>query len=93
MGIVSSNPFSSTDPLMPWGTAEAYGIARQSTGAYVTAGYGRSAATGTVNVLSFRYTAAGVFDTTWGTTGMFEKDLDRRRRPRPQRGGVARTIA
>ena len=74
-GIVSSNPFSSTDPLMPWGTAEAYGIARQSTGAYVTGGYGRSAATGTVNVLSFRYTAAGAFDTTWGTTGVFEKDL------------------
>jgi len=74
-GIVSSNPFSSTDPLMPWGTAEAYGIARQSTGAYVTGGYGRSAATGTVNVLSFRYTAAGGFDTTWGTTGVFEKDV------------------
>ena len=74
-GIVSSNPFASTDPLMQWGTAEAYGIARQSTGAYVTGGYGRSAASGTVNVLSFRYTAAGAFDTTWASTGVFEKDL------------------
>ena len=35
-----------------WGTAEAYGVARQSTGAYVTTGYGRRAACGQVNVLS-----------------------------------------
>ena len=51
---------------MQWGMAEAYGVARQSTGAYVTGGYGRSAAGGTVNVVSFRCTAAGAFDTTWG---------------------------
>ena len=91
-GIVSSNPFSSTDPLMPWGTAEAYGIARQSTGAYVTGGYGRSAATGTVNVLSFRYTAAGVFDTTWGTTGVFER-ISRGWTTAPATWSCCRTIA
>ena len=75
MGVVTSNPFSSTDPLMQWGTAEAYGLARQSTGAYVTAGYGRSAASGAVNVLSFRYSATGVFDTNYAVGGIFEKDL------------------
>ncbi len=75
MGVVTSNPFSSPDPLMQWGTAEAYGVARQSTGAYVTAGYGRSAASGSVNVLSFRYSATGVFDTNYAVSGIFEKDL------------------
>jgi uncharacterized delta-60 repeat protein len=72
-GIVNSNPLGA-DPAMA-GTAEAYGMVRQSTGAYVTAGYGRSATTGTVNVLSFRYSAAGVFDTSYGVNGIFEKDL------------------
>lgn len=75
MGVSTANPFSSTDPLMQWGTAEAYGIARQSTGAYVTAGYGRNAATGTVNVLSFRFSPIGAFDTTYAVNGVFEKDL------------------
>jgi uncharacterized delta-60 repeat protein len=74
-GIVNSNPFSSTDPLMMWGMAEAYGIARQSTGAYVTTGYGRLAPSGQVNVVCFRYSPAGAFDMTWATNGIFEKDL------------------
>ena len=58
-----------------WGRRRLTGSLASRPGAYVTGGYGRSSATGTVNVLSFRYTAAGVFDTTWATTGMFEKDL------------------
>jgi uncharacterized delta-60 repeat protein len=58
-----------------WGMAEAYGIARQSTGAYVTTGYGRMAASGQVNVVCFRYSPAGMFDATWATNGIFEKDL------------------
>jgi uncharacterized delta-60 repeat protein len=74
-GIVNSNPFSSTDPLMMWGMAEAYGIARQTTGSYVTTGYGRLAPSGQVNVVCFRWSAAGVFDTTWATNGIFERDL------------------
>jgi uncharacterized delta-60 repeat protein len=74
-GIVNSNPFSSTDPLKMWGMAECYGLARQSTGAYVTTGYGRLAPSGQVNVVSFRYLPTGAFDTAWGTTGIFEKDI------------------
>ena len=58
------------------GNGEAYGIARQSTGAYVTAGYGRSAAIGHgQRRLSFRCSATGVFDTTYAASGIFEKDL------------------
>jgi uncharacterized delta-60 repeat protein len=74
-GIVNSNPFSSTDPLMMWGMAECYGVARQSTGKYVTTGYGRLAPSGQVNVVSFRYSTVGAFDTTWGTAGIYEKDV------------------
>jgi len=74
-GIASANPFSSTDPSVMWGQAEAYGVTRQSSGAYITTGYGRLAPSGQVNVLSFRFTAAGVFDTTWATNGIFERDL------------------
>jgi uncharacterized delta-60 repeat protein len=76
-GIVNYNPFWSPDPAVMWGMAEAYGGTRQSTGAYVTTGYGRLAPSGQVNVVCFRWTAAGMFDTTWGGTGangIFEKD-------------------
>ena len=48
--------------------AEAYGMARQSTGGYVTTGYGRLAPSGQVNVVSFRFTATGAFDTTSART-------------------------
>ncbi len=40
-----------------------------------TTGYGRMASSGQVNVVCFRWTAAGAFDTTFGTGGIFEKDL------------------
>jgi uncharacterized delta-60 repeat protein len=59
-----------------WGMAEAYGVARQPVGGgYVTTGYGRLAPSGQVNVVCFRFTAAGAFDTTWATNGIFERDL------------------
>jgi uncharacterized delta-60 repeat protein len=74
-GFVNRNPFASNDGMTMWGMAEAYGVARQSTGAYVTTGYGRLAPSGQVNVVSFRFTAAGAFDTTWATNGIFEKDI------------------
>jgi uncharacterized delta-60 repeat protein len=64
--------------MVMWGTAEAYGGARQSTGHYVTAGYGRLAPSGQFNIVCFRWSAAGVFDTSWGgpgAMGIFEKDL------------------
>lgn len=75
MGIANVNPFMSSDPATPWGMAEAYGITRQSTGAYVTTGYGRLAPSGQVNVVSFRFTPAGRLDTTWATNGILEQDL------------------
>ena len=52
-----------------------------------------SAATGRSTSSPSATRAAGVFDTTWATTGVFEKDLTGDGRPRPQRGGAARTIA
>ncbi len=74
-GIVNSMPLAPADPInTPWGVAEAYVAARQ-TGRYVTAGYGRSASTGTVNLVSFGYTPAGRLDTSWGTQGVIELDV------------------
>jgi uncharacterized delta-60 repeat protein len=75
-GIVNSAPFV---PAMPdttmWGMAEAYGVVRQSTGSYVTTGYGRSAATGTVDVVSFRFGPDGKRDNTWGAAGASVVDI------------------
>lgn len=74
-GIVNSMPLVPADPInTPWGVAEAYVAARQ-TGRYVTAGYGRSASTGTVNMVSFGYTPAGRLDTSWGIQGVIELDV------------------
>lgn len=73
-GLVISNPFSSMDAMSQWGMAEAY-VARQQGTNYVTTGYGRSAPTGKVNVVAFRYTETGALDTTWGTSGLFEFDV------------------
>ncbi len=70
-GVINSAPFVPAMPdVTPWGMAEAYGVARQSTGAYVTTGYGRSAATGTVDMVSFRFGADGKRDMTWGNMGL-----------------------
>jgi len=75
-GVVSSAPFTSADPLRTeWGMAEAYSVGLQSTGKYVTTGYGRTAASGAVDVVAFRYTADGQLDTTWGTSGAFVLDV------------------
>ncbi len=74
-GVVNSNPFSPAQPVTTqWGMAEAYGVVAQD-GKYVTTGYGRLAPSGQVNMVSFRYTAAGVLDTTWGTQGIVELDV------------------
>jgi uncharacterized delta-60 repeat protein len=74
-GIVNSNPFIPADPERTlWGMAEAYGVAFQS-GKYVTIGYGRAAATGTVDLVSCRYNADGSLDKTWGVDGVAKVDL------------------
>ncbi|WP_437765577.1 delta-60 repeat domain-containing protein [Sorangium sp. So ce281] len=61
-GVVRLAPF-------PVGMAEAYGAARQSDGKYVTTGYGRSEESGAVDLVSFRVTATGGFDPSWGVGG------------------------
>ena len=71
-GVVNSAPFVPANPTTTeWGMAEAYAAGRQSTGKYVTTGYGRVASSGTVDLVSFRYTETGERDTTWGTDGSF----------------------
>jgi len=74
-GVVNSMPIQPADPInTEWGYAEAYSVGYQS-GKYVTTGYGRFGATGTVDLLAFRYTSTGQLDTTWGTNGVFSLDV------------------
>lgn len=74
-GVVQSNPFS-LDDMTPWGMAEAYSVVQQSTGAYVTTGYGRMASSGPVDLVSFRYGAEdGALDVTWGVDGNLVLDV------------------
>jgi uncharacterized delta-60 repeat protein len=75
-GVVNSAPFGAQSATNPeWGMVEAYAVGRQSTGHYVTTGYGRRAASGQVDLVSFRYTATGELDTAWGTNGVVLKNL------------------
>lgn len=66
-------------PAMPatslWGMAEAYGVVQQSGARTVTAGYGRRAASGAVDIVGFRYDPSGAADATWGSAGDFVLDL------------------
>ncbi len=75
-GVVTSAPFTSNNPqTVQWGMVEAYAVAQQSTGAYVTTGYGRTASSGPVDVVNFRYSGdAGTFDVDWGIGGAFVFD-------------------
>lgn len=63
------------DAFPTLGMAEAYGAGLQSDGRYVTTGYGRSEASGQVNLVSFGFSPAGALDTTYGTNGAFQFDL------------------
>jgi uncharacterized delta-60 repeat protein len=75
-GIVNAAPFVPANPeTTMWGMAEAYGVTRLSTGAYVTTGYGRAAATGTVDLVAFRFGPDGKRDNTWGTAGAAVLDV------------------
>lgn len=74
-GVVNSAPFVPADfANTEWGMTEAYSVAPQG-GKYITTGYGRTAPSGTVDLVSFRYTADGKLDTTWGNNGTFLLDL------------------
>lgn len=75
-GVVNSAPFKSADPEnVEWGFAEAYAAGLQSTGKYVTTGYGRPGATGGLDLVAFRYNADGKRDLTWGNSGAAILDL------------------
>jgi uncharacterized delta-60 repeat protein len=75
MGIVNVAAFVPAEPTRTeWGFAEAYGITQQGA-KYVTAGYGRPAATGTLDMVSVRFTETGAVDPTWGTNGVVTLDI------------------
>lgn len=57
------------------GMAEAYGAALQSTGRYVTTGYGRAEAAGAVDLVAFGFTEKGELDTDFGTNGGYLLDV------------------
>jgi uncharacterized delta-60 repeat protein len=73
-GIVNNLPFAIDATTQMFGMAEAYGVALQGD-KYVTTGYGRSAPMGQVDLVAFRYTAAGMLDTTWGVNGIVILDV------------------
>lgn len=75
-GVVNNAPFGPVSASNPeWGMAEAYQVGQFSDGSYVTTGYGRSASSGTVDVVNFKYTATGDRDMEWGTGGVALLDL------------------
>lgn len=75
-GVVATPHFVPANPqTTPWGMAESYVVVPQSGGRYVTAGYGRVAASGAVDVVSFRYDNTGADDATWGNAGAVVLDL------------------
>ena len=53
---------------------EAYGAALQGT-SFVTSGYGRATTSESLDFVSIRLTAAGVLDTTYGTSGVARVDV------------------
>jgi uncharacterized delta-60 repeat protein len=74
-GLVKLNPFPPAGTATLWGMCEAYAAVQQSSGRYVTGGYGRVAASGPVDLASVRLNADGTRDTTWNTTGAITLDL------------------
>lgn len=74
-GVVSINPFPPTGTATLWGMCEAYSAVQQSGGRIVTAGYGRAAPAGAVDLASIRLENTGMRDLTWNTTGAITLDL------------------
>jgi uncharacterized delta-60 repeat protein len=69
-GIVNFDPFTPDDPINePWGMAEAYAAGVQSSGRTVTVGYGRSASSGSVNLVSSGFDEEGDYDPTYSNDG------------------------
>jgi uncharacterized delta-60 repeat protein len=75
-GVENHNPFVPDEPFTTlWGFVEAYAARAQSSGAYVTTGYGRPGGTGTLDMIALRFTANGTPDPTWGTAGVVQFDV------------------
>ena len=75
-GVVATPHFVPPNPTTTqWGMAEAYAVVPQSGARYVTAGYGRAAASGTVDVVSARYSNSGAQDSTWADAGTYLFDF------------------
>lgn len=74
-GHTAFNPFIPVTPQTLFGLAESYCVVPQSGGKLVSVGYGRSAPSGTVDLLSFRFDNTGHADSTWATAGTFAFDL------------------
>jgi uncharacterized delta-60 repeat protein len=75
-GVVNENPLRSAQPeTIPWGFVEAYAARPQSSGAYVTTGYGRPGDSGTLDMISLRFTPEGVLDPLWGNAGVVQFDI------------------
>jgi uncharacterized delta-60 repeat protein len=75
-GIATLVPFIPADPVnTQWGLFEPGAVARQSSGALLTAGYGRVTSNGDQNVVVLRHSADGVFDTTFGSAGAAQLDV------------------
>lgn len=62
-----------TAKLLPQ-VAEAYDIGMQGNN-FIIAGYGRDAPTGTVDLISARFTSSGVWDQSFGTNGLVRVDI------------------
>lgn len=74
-GVSRYHPLKPADPVTTmWGMVEAYGAVPHNTG-YVTTGYGRVAASGTVDVVATRVNGNGALDENWGTKGVTLLDL------------------
>jgi uncharacterized delta-60 repeat protein len=74
-GIANVAAFVPAEPTRTeWGFAEAYGITQQGA-KYVTTGYGRPTSTGTLDMVSVRFTETGAIDPTWGTNGVVTLDV------------------
>jgi uncharacterized delta-60 repeat protein len=69
-GVLVYDPFPASG-----GMAEAYGAAAQSGSRYVTGGYGRAAASGPVDLVSFRFGSSGMPDNTWASNGLFSVEI------------------
>ncbi len=69
-GVVLSHPEA------PAGQSEVYGAGVLPSGSYLTAGHGRRAGSGPIDLAAWRFKTDGAFDHDWARDGGFALDLD-----------------